>query len=56
MRAIIFLLLFVSCVKEKNCTVSKIYTGNETVIETVVSEGTTVLTIEKEYVVALECY
>jgi hypothetical protein len=45
-----FLLLFVSCVKENNCTVSKIYTGNETVSEI------SVLTIEKEYIVALECY
>jgi hypothetical protein len=51
-----FLLLFVSCVKENNCTVSKIYTGNETVSEISVNENTTVLTIEKEYIVALECY
>ena len=56
MRAIAFLLLFISCVKEKNCTVSKIYTGNETVSEISVNENTTVLTIEKEYIVALECY
>jgi len=50
------LLLFVSCVKENNCTVSKIYTGNETVSEISVNENTTVLTIEKEYIVTLECY
>ena len=52
----IILLVFLNCTKEKNCTVSKIYTGSENVKEISVNEGVIVLSIEKEYIVALECY
>lgn len=44
------------CTKENNCTVTKIYSGNEEIKEVSIVDGVAVTIIDREYIVLLECY
>lgn len=44
------------CIKENNCTVTKIYSGNEEIKEVSIVDGVAITIIDKEYIVLLECY
>jgi hypothetical protein len=48
--------LLIGCVKEQNCTVTKIYSGDESIKNISNTDSLTITVIEKEYVVLLECY
>ena len=48
--------LLIGCVKEQNCTVTKIYSGDESIKNISNTNSLTITVIEKEYVVLLECY
>jgi len=48
--------LLIGCVKEQNCTVTKIYSGDESIKNISNTDSLTIIVIEKEYVVLLECY
>jgi hypothetical protein len=48
--------LLIGCVKEQNCTVTKIYSGDESIKNISNMDSLTITVIEKEYVVLLECY
>lgn len=58
MRFIYLILLctLFRCTKENNCTVTKIYSGNEEIKEVSTVDGVAVTIIDKEYIVLLECY
>jgi len=58
MRVVLLILLIAitGCSKQKDCTVSKVYSINEEVKSASVIDSTTVYEIEKEYLIVLECY
>lgn len=51
----LFLLLFTSCTKEITCTATRVYKGSEKILETKTMSSTTILEIETDYLVVIEC-
>lgn len=58
MRLVYLILLgtLFSCTKQKDCIVTKIYSGNQEIKDISVVDGVTVTVIDKEYIIVLECY
>lgn len=58
MRFIYMILLWTlfGCTKQKDCTVTKIYSGNQEIKNITVIDGVDVAIIDQEFMVVLECY
>lgn len=55
-RLLICGLFLLGCSKQTDCTVTRVFKGSDRVVEVGTTSNTTVVQVETDYIVVMECY